>query len=194
MPAGRLAYVIYTSGSTGAPKGVGVAHGALANYVSWAPARLGWGGVGGRYGLLQAPVTDLGNTSIFTALATGGMLHILDGELATDPGAVAGWLAGRRIDYLKVVPSHLAALSAVAGFGGVLPGRSLVLGGEAAPPGWVAGLAAAPRGAGGGGQSLRADRGRDRGGGGAGRRRGAGGGGAVAAGAAGGERAGLCAG
>ena len=34
-------------------------------------------------------------------------------------------------------------LAAGCGLGGVLPGRSLVLGGEAADPGWVAGLAAA---------------------------------------------------
>ncbi len=37
----------------------------------------------------------------------------------------------------------LAVLAAGCGLGGVLPGRSLVLGGEAADPGWVAGLAAA---------------------------------------------------
>src|SRR6185437_9037775 len=142
-PGGRLAYVIYTSGSTGAPKGAGVPHGALANYVSWAPARLGWGTPGGRYGLLQAPVTDLGNTTIFTALATGGVLHVLDGALAADPGAVAGWLAGQAVDYRKGVPSHLAALAAGAGMSGVLPGRSLVLGGEAAAPGWARELLAA---------------------------------------------------
>jgi non-ribosomal peptide synthetase component F len=140
-PAGRLAYVIYTSGSTGTPKGVGLGHGALANYLAWAPARLGWAAAG-RYGLLQAPVTDLGNTVIFTALAAGGVLHVLDAALAADPGAVAGWLAGQGIDYLKAVPSHLAALSAVTGPAGILPSRSLVLGGEAADPGWVRDLTA----------------------------------------------------
>ncbi len=125
---------MYTSGSTGTPKGVGVCHGALANYAAWVPGRLGWGVPGGRYGLVQAPVTDLGNTAIFTALASGGVLHVLDPDLVTDPAAVAGWLAGNGIDYLKAVPSHLAVLAAGCGLGGVLPGRSLVLGGEAADP------------------------------------------------------------
>lgn len=35
------------------------------------------------------------------------------------------------------MPSHLAALTGVIGVGGVLPAGSLVLGGEAASPGWV---------------------------------------------------------
>ena len=143
VPAGRLAYVMYTSGSTGTPKGVGVCHGALANYAAWVPGRLGWGVPGGRYGLVQAPVTDLGNTAIFTALTAGGVLHVLDPDLVTDPAAVAGWLSGNGIDFLKAVPSHLMVLAAGCGLGGVLPGRSLVLGGEAADPSWVAGLAAA---------------------------------------------------
>ncbi len=143
VPAGRLAYVMYTSGSTGTPKGVGVCHGALANYAAWVPGRLGWGVPGGRYGLVQAPVTDLGNTAIFTALTAGGVLHVLDPDLVTDPGAVAGWLSGNGIDFLKAVPSHLMVLAAGCGLGGVLPGRSLVLGGEAADPSWVAELASA---------------------------------------------------
>ena len=86
---------MYTSGSTGTPKGVGVCHGALANYAAWVPGRLGWGVPGGRYGLVQAPVTDLGNTAIFTALGAGGVLHVLDPDLVTDP-ACGGGVAGRR--------------------------------------------------------------------------------------------------
>ena len=80
---------------------------------------------------------------IFTALVTGGVLHVLGGDRVADAVAVAGWLAGRGIDYLKAVPSHLAALGAAGGLGGVLPGRSLVLGGEAADPGWMRELVAA---------------------------------------------------
>ncbi|MFF4383413.1 amino acid adenylation domain-containing protein [Kitasatospora sp. NPDC001547] len=129
-----LAYVIYTSGSTGRPKGVAVTHGGVANYVSSVPGRVGFGVPGGRYALLQAQATDLGNTVVFASLATGGELHVLEEEAVTDPARVAAYLAEQGIDFLKAVPSHLAALASVAGVGGVLPGRSLVLGGEAATP------------------------------------------------------------
>ncbi|MEU9348492.1 amino acid adenylation domain-containing protein [Streptomyces sp. NPDC048278] len=145
----QAAYVIYTSGSTGRPKGVVVTHGGLANYVGSVPGRLGWGAPGERYGLLQAQVTDLGNTVVFTSLTTGGELHILDADVVVDPRAVAGYLAEHRIDHVKAVPSHLAALSVEAGVGSVLPRKSLVLGGEAASPEWVRELVDVGAGAGG---------------------------------------------
>jgi amino acid adenylation domain-containing protein len=133
----QLAYVIYTSGSTGAPKGVAVTHGGLARYVSSAADRLDWSEDGARYGLLQPQVTDLGNTVVFISLATGGRLHILDEAMVMDADAVAEHLDRHRIDYIKAVPSHLAALATAAGARRVLPGRSLVLGGEAAPAAWA---------------------------------------------------------
>ncbi|MGW7066066.1 amino acid adenylation domain-containing protein, partial [Streptomyces sp. NPDC054872] len=132
-----LAYVMYTSGSTGSPKGVLVTHGAVANYVASVTDRLGWAGAGSRYALLQPQVTDLGNTVVFVSLATGGQLHILGSEAVTDPAAVTDYLRDQRIDFVKAVPSHLAALSADAGVEAVLPARSLVLGGEAAPAAWT---------------------------------------------------------
>ncbi|MFI0371289.1 amino acid adenylation domain-containing protein [Actinomadura sp. 1N219] len=134
---GRLAYVIYTSGSTGRPKGVEITHGNLANYARHVPRRVGFGGAGGRYALLQPATTDLGNTVVFASLTTGGELHVLDAAAVTDPVAVAGYLARHRIDFMKAVPSHLAALGATADLGWLLPAGALVLGGEAAPPGWV---------------------------------------------------------
>ncbi|MDN3360173.1 non-ribosomal peptide synthetase, partial [Actinomadura sp. DC4] len=124
---GQVAYVIYTSGSTGRPKGVAVTHANLANYVASVPGRVGFEGPG-RYAVLQAQVTDLGNTVVFAGLTSGGELHVLDEDTVTDPVAVRAYLADQRIDYLKAVPSHVAAL------GGVSPRRSLVLGGEAASP------------------------------------------------------------
>ncbi|MUN42819.1 non-ribosomal peptide synthetase [Actinomadura litoris] len=138
-----LAYVIYTSGSTGRPKGVAVTHRGLANYVSSVPGRVGFGAPGDRYALLQAQATDLGNTVVFTSLATGGELHVLDEDAVTDASAVAAYLADHRIDHVKAVPSHLAALSASAGVENVLPAKALVLGGEAAPAGWLRDVLAA---------------------------------------------------
>ena len=129
----RLAYLIYTSGSTGVPKGVEVTHHGLINYVTAVPGRTGLGAPGGRYALLQPVVTDLGNTMLFISLVTGGVLHILDPAAATDPAAVADYLVAEEIDYLKIVPSHLAALAAGAGLERLLPARTLILGGESAP-------------------------------------------------------------
>ncbi|MFD3834164.1 amino acid adenylation domain-containing protein, partial [Streptomyces sp. NPDC058621] len=135
--ADGLAYVIYTSGSTGRPKGVAITHGSLANYVATVPARVGFGAPGDRYALLQAQATDLGNTVVFASLTTGGELHVLDEGAVTDPAAVSRYLAEHRIDHLKAVPSHLAALGTADGLAEVLPAKSLVLGGEAAPSAWV---------------------------------------------------------
>ncbi|GLY85075.1 non-ribosomal peptide synthetase [Actinoallomurus iriomotensis] len=132
---GQAAYVIYTSGSTGRPKGVAVTHGGLANYVVTVPSRVGFGA--GRYAVLQGQATDLGNTVVFASLTSGGQLHILPEEMVTDGAAVRSYLAEQRIDFVKVVPSHLAALGA-----GVLPGEALVLGGEAASAELVAELLA----------------------------------------------------
>ncbi|MFF7459294.1 amino acid adenylation domain-containing protein [Kitasatospora sp. NPDC008115] len=140
---GRLAYVIHTSGSTGRPKGVAVTHGGLANYTATVPGRIGLGAPGDRYALLQAQTTDLGNTVLFAALTTGGTVHVLDADAATDPGRLTAYLAEHRIDHLKAVPSHLAALGSAAGPAGLVPAKSLVLGGEAATPAWAGQLLAA---------------------------------------------------
>ncbi|MGW0886476.1 amino acid adenylation domain-containing protein, partial [Streptomyces sp. NPDC002671] len=140
--ADALAYVIYTSGSTGRPKGVAVTHGSLANYVATVPARVGFGAPGDRYALLQAQATDLGNTVVFASLTTGGELHVLDEEAATDPTVVTAYLAEHAIDHLKAVPSHLAALASAGDLAALLPAKSLVLGGEAASPVWVRDLVA----------------------------------------------------
>jgi amino acid adenylation domain-containing protein len=126
-----VAYLIYTSGSTGVPKGVEVTHGNLANYVDAVTDRLGLGGDPLRFGVVTTLSTDLGNTSVFGALASGGCLELVPVEAAMDGAAYAAHLAGRPVDVLKITPSHLAALLA-SGDAGVLPSRTLVLGGEAA--------------------------------------------------------------
>jgi amino acid adenylation domain-containing protein len=132
VPGDALAYVMYTSGSTGVPKGVGVTQAGLGGYVTAVPGRVGFTGAGRRYLLLQAPVTDLGNTVVFGSLTSGGELHIVSADTALDGAAVAEYVAEHAIDALKVVPSHLSALG-----NEVLPRGSVALGGEGAALEWA---------------------------------------------------------
>ena len=127
------AYVIFTSGSTGAPKGVDVTHGNLANYAADIVRRLGADEEQLSFGLVTSVSTDLGNTSIFGALCSGGTLVLVSQAAAGDPGALAALMQSTPVDVLKITPSHVGALLA-AGDARVLPRRWLVLGGERA--GW----------------------------------------------------------
>jgi amino acid adenylation domain-containing protein len=129
------AYILYTSGSTGRPKGVVVTRGGLAQYVAGMLARVGLP-AGGRVAMASTVAADLGNTVLFGALAGGSELDLLDHETALDPdrfaAAVGGDAAGgRRIDALKIAPSHLGALLQAADPAAALPERLLILGGEA---------------------------------------------------------------
>jgi amino acid adenylation domain-containing protein len=130
-----LAYVIYTSGSTGAPKGVAVRHDNLVNYVGFLAQKLGLRPVTGAPALSFATVStlaaDLGNTSIFPCLGTGGCLHVIDAATALDATLFAAYLDAYPIDVLKITPSHLAALIAFRQPEKVLPRRFLITGGEA---------------------------------------------------------------
>jgi amino acid adenylation domain-containing protein len=125
----HLAYVIYTSGSTGAPKGVSVTHGNLANYAADIVRRLDAESEPLSFALVTSISTDLGNTSLFGALCSGGTLVLVDPGAAADPGAFASLLERTPVDVLKITPSHVGALLA-AQDPRVLPRRWLVLGGE----------------------------------------------------------------
>jgi amino acid adenylation domain-containing protein len=126
-----LAYVIYTSGSTGAPKGVSVTHGNLVNYAADIVGRLGADGAPLSFGLVTSVSTDLGNTSVFGALCSGGTLVLVSPSAAADPGSLASLMEATPVDVLKITPSHIGALLA-AGDPRVLPTRWLVIGGERA--------------------------------------------------------------
>lgn len=125
------AYLIYTSGSTGEPKGVLVSGGALAQYVRSVLARLALNGAAKRWAMASTVAADLGHTVLFGALCSGGELHLIAPEQAFDPDRFAQVMAERRIDVLKIVPSHLQALLQAAQPHDVLPREALVLGGEA---------------------------------------------------------------
>src|SRR5262249_15396521 len=127
----NLAYVIYTSGSTGTPKGVSVTHRSLVNYAASVIHQLGADEEQMSFGLATPISTDLGNTSVFGALCSGGTLVLISPAAAADPGAFASVMASLQVDVLKITPSHAAALL-VAGDPHGLPRRWLVIGGERA--------------------------------------------------------------
>ena len=145
VTAENLAYVIYTSGSTGQPKGVGIEHRNIAHYVLAVAERLELE-PGMAHATVSTLAADLGNTVIFPALATGGCLHVVAQERVESRELFAEYLRANRIDVLKIVPSHLAALQSGGRPEEVMPARRLVLGGEASRLDWIERLrAAAPQ-------------------------------------------------
>ncbi|WP_395316564.1 amino acid adenylation domain-containing protein [Variovorax sp. UC74_104] len=123
-----LAYVLYTSGSTGRPKGVVIGQAQLLNYVAAVSAAMQLERYR-RWALTSTVAADLGNTALFGAFFNGACLVVAGAQATNDAAAFTRFMAGRRIDALKIVPSHLEAL--LEAEAPVLPGL-LVLGGEAA--------------------------------------------------------------
>ncbi len=140
-----LAYVIFTSGSTGRPKGVAVSHAALQHYLGGATSAMDLP-AGATYATVSTFGADLGNTSIFPALCTGGTLHVLSRDRAADAAAFADYFQHYTVDCLKIVPSHLQALHESADGRRVLPHGRLVVGGEASERDWLQQLAASTPG------------------------------------------------
>jgi amino acid adenylation domain-containing protein/FkbM family methyltransferase len=132
----NLAYVIYTSGSTGQPKGVCIEHGNIVNYVLGVSWRLGLE-PGMNHATVSTVAADLGNTVIFPALVTGGCLHVIAQERAENAALLGEYFQRERIDVLKIVPSHLAALMGGSHPEQVLPRRRLILGGESTRLDWL---------------------------------------------------------
>ncbi|MFW5762801.1 MAG: amino acid adenylation domain-containing protein [Coleofasciculus sp.] len=126
----NLVYVIYTSGSTGKPKGVAIEHRQLLNYLNGIINQLDLPR-GASFATISTFAADLGNTAIFSALCTGGCLHIISQEGATNPEALADYCNHHPIDCLKIVPSHLKALLSASHPEKILPKKHLILGGEA---------------------------------------------------------------
>ncbi|MBW4454435.1 MAG: amino acid adenylation domain-containing protein [Nostoc indistinguendum CM1-VF10] len=126
----NLVYVIYTSGSTGKPKGVAVEHQQLLNYLYGILPKLQLP-ANASYASVSTFAADLGNTVIFPCLSSGGCLHIVSWQRASDPAALANYFRRHPIDCLKIVPSHLSALLSSECWE-IVPRQLLILGGEAA--------------------------------------------------------------
>lgn len=105
----ETAYVLFTSGSTGEPKGVSVSHANLAHYIQGVSRSLDVAD-GLHYAHVSTLAADLGNTCLLLSLASGGCLHLLGTEVRKDPSALRAYLEERRIDFLKITPSHWRAI------------------------------------------------------------------------------------
>jgi amino acid adenylation domain-containing protein/FkbM family methyltransferase len=137
----HLAYIVYTSGSTGPPKGVAVEHRNIVSYVLSICDRLDLGQAF-HYALVSTMAADLGYTVVFPSLLTGGCLHLISREQATDGSLLGEYFDRFPIDCLKIVPSHLAALMDGPNPERLLPRRRLILGGEGSRAEWIATLLA----------------------------------------------------
>jgi amino acid adenylation domain-containing protein/FkbM family methyltransferase len=132
----NLVYVIYTSGSTGRPKGVGIEHGNIVNYALGVAERFQFT-AGMNYATVSTIAADLGNTVIFPALLTGGCLHVISQARAESQALLSEYFQREKIDVLKIVPSHLAALQTGSNPELVMPRKCLILGGEASQLDWI---------------------------------------------------------
>ncbi len=134
----NLAYIIYTSGSTGNPKGVCIEHRNIVSYTYALCDRLLVRSPE-RHAVASSIAADAGNGPIFSALTTGGTLHILSIKQTTNSQKFVEHLETYQPDTLKIVPSLLATLQGDLDPAKVLPKRLLILGGESSKREWVVG-------------------------------------------------------
>lgn len=104
-----LLYTVFTSGSTGAAKGVDISCSNVMHYQR-ALAQLLNITTPLRYAYVSSLSADLGNTSVFLSLFSGGTLHLIDDDTRRDATRFQNYLAEHRIDVLKITPSHFISL------------------------------------------------------------------------------------
>jgi amino acid adenylation domain-containing protein len=105
-----LAYVIFTSGSTGRPRGVAMPHRPLANLLAWQCERFLHQGP--RRVLQFASVGfDVAFQEIFSTLATGGCLVLLEDWQRRDFDELAALIVRERIERMLLPPIAIGELA-----------------------------------------------------------------------------------
>jgi amino acid adenylation domain-containing protein/non-ribosomal peptide synthase protein (TIGR01720 family) len=104
-----IVYAIYTSGTTGKSKGVLLKHENLVNYVEWFKEMTGLTDLDNGV-LTSSYAFDLGYTSLYPPLLSGGCAHIPPREIYLSPKKLLGYIHKQRITYLKMTPSLFGTL------------------------------------------------------------------------------------
>jgi len=137
----HLAYVIYTSGSTGKPKGVMVEHGNVARLFYTSESLYGFNQQD-VWTLFHSYGFDFSVWEIWGALAYGGRLVLVPGEIARDSEAFYAFLCEQRVTVLNQTPSAFYPLiSAKASSSQEHCLRYIIFGGEALDVSRLAGWA-----------------------------------------------------
>ncbi|MCG5212976.1 non-ribosomal peptide synthetase [Streptosporangium sp. KLBMP 9127] len=128
------AYLVFTSGSTGVPKAVEVPHAAVLNHHAGFWRHMTPITIPQSFGLTTTFAADLGLISVFGAVLSGARLDIYDRHTTLDADAFAAELENHPVDAVTYTPSLLEALAGQRDIASLLPGRMVVVAGEAFPP------------------------------------------------------------
>ncbi|RPE41514.1 amino acid adenylation domain-containing protein [Streptomyces sp. Ag109_O5-1] len=134
---GQLAYVIYTSGSTGVPKGVGVEHGSLANFLASMQDRFGLA-PGDRLLAVTTVGFDIAGLELYLPLVTGAAVVLAGREQVRDPRLLRELVRSCAATVVQGTPSLWQALVGdpdADADAGVWDGVRVLVGGEALPGG-----------------------------------------------------------
>ncbi|GAA1917086.1 hypothetical protein GCM10009716_27750 [Streptomyces sodiiphilus] len=134
--------LLTTSGSTGTPKTVVLSDEGTDRFRSWAAPAFG---IGPGTGVLNyAPLNfDLCLLDVWTSLAAGACVHLVDSGRAADGPHLVRLCAERAPRVLQAVPLFFRLLDRAAAPGQTFPGaREILVTGEAAPPALLARVSA----------------------------------------------------
>lgn len=109
VDANAAAYIIYTSGTSGLPKGVVISHQSLINYVDWLKECFGISPADSSV-LMTSHAFDLGYTSLWGTLLTGGRVFMIPEYLIQRPEILMQNLLNKKISFLKTTPSMFSLL------------------------------------------------------------------------------------